>query len=248
MIGGDLNTMGHGIARLSPYHCNDRLRWATVGQTEAEFWQHNLFDVSEDPKGVVRMETLHLSASCTVCQCSLPQHLLRLHAECRLGISGSSRKIASIAIDIVSYAVHPVMLLPLRCRVRPGRCRMRNKENLLGLSHGLFIHLTSAHAWPSGAMQDGRRCRARAWIQDAWRLVSFRDQCCILLLHRQKAANCSIARIIARQRHCLAWTRNFLVASRPFKGVPWSSRRHLSSALTVSFPRWGRRDPSISNA
>jgi endonuclease/exonuclease/phosphatase family metal-dependent hydrolase len=54
VIGGDLNTLGHGVARLSPYHCTDHLRWATLGQTEAAFWQANLFDVPEAPDAPVR--------------------------------------------------------------------------------------------------------------------------------------------------------------------------------------------------
>lgn len=48
VIGGDLNTMAHGIARLSPWHCTDHLRWATLGQCEAAFWQHHVFDVVGD--------------------------------------------------------------------------------------------------------------------------------------------------------------------------------------------------------
>lgn len=48
IIGGDLNTMAHGIARFSPYHCTDHLRWATLGQCEAAFWQHHVFDVQGD--------------------------------------------------------------------------------------------------------------------------------------------------------------------------------------------------------
>lgn len=48
VIGGDLNTMGHGVARFSPWHCTDHLRWATLGQDEATFWQHHVFDVHGD--------------------------------------------------------------------------------------------------------------------------------------------------------------------------------------------------------
>lgn len=49
IIGGDLNTMGHGIARFSPYHCTDRLRWATLGQEEAAFWVSHLFSIPDPP-------------------------------------------------------------------------------------------------------------------------------------------------------------------------------------------------------
>ncbi|KAK9842835.1 hypothetical protein WJX74_003107 [Apatococcus lobatus] len=46
-IMGDLNTMAHGIARLSPNFCNDRMRFLSLGQSEAEFWHHNLFMVTD---------------------------------------------------------------------------------------------------------------------------------------------------------------------------------------------------------
>ena len=35
---GDLNTMGHGIARLSRHHCTDALRLLSLGSYEAEVW------------------------------------------------------------------------------------------------------------------------------------------------------------------------------------------------------------------
>ena len=42
---GDLNTMAHSIARLSPTYCCDKFRWASLGSSDARFWQTNLFDV-----------------------------------------------------------------------------------------------------------------------------------------------------------------------------------------------------------
>jgi hypothetical protein len=42
---GDLNTMAHSVARLSPTYCCDKFRWASLGSSEARFWQTNLFDV-----------------------------------------------------------------------------------------------------------------------------------------------------------------------------------------------------------
>ena len=33
----DLNTMAHGVARLSPHYCCDRQRLRTLGQSEAEW-------------------------------------------------------------------------------------------------------------------------------------------------------------------------------------------------------------------
>ncbi|CAG8451861.1 3256_t:CDS:2 [Acaulospora colombiana] len=43
LIFGDLNTMGHSIARLSPLYCTDRYRFLSLGWTESEWWDVNLF-------------------------------------------------------------------------------------------------------------------------------------------------------------------------------------------------------------
>jgi hypothetical protein len=44
LIFGDLNTLGHSIARLSPKFCQDRYRFLSLGITESEWWDKNLFD------------------------------------------------------------------------------------------------------------------------------------------------------------------------------------------------------------
>ena len=43
LIFGDLNTMGHGVARFHPRFCRDSLRWRTMGSSEAAWWYRNLF-------------------------------------------------------------------------------------------------------------------------------------------------------------------------------------------------------------
>lgn len=43
LIFGDLNTMGHGVARLHPRFCRDSLRWRTMGSSEAAWWHRHLF-------------------------------------------------------------------------------------------------------------------------------------------------------------------------------------------------------------
>lgn len=48
MILGDLNTMAHGLARFFPNYCCDGMRWRSVGWSEAEWWQRNLFSVTTD--------------------------------------------------------------------------------------------------------------------------------------------------------------------------------------------------------
>lgn len=51
MILGDLNTMAHGLARFFPKYCCDAMRWRSVGWSEAEWWQRNLFSVTLDLVG-----------------------------------------------------------------------------------------------------------------------------------------------------------------------------------------------------
>ena len=43
MILGDLNTMGHGIARFSPNFCCDKMRFWSIGRTEGEVWERDVF-------------------------------------------------------------------------------------------------------------------------------------------------------------------------------------------------------------
>eukprot|EP01025_Chloroclados_australasicus_P001817 TRINITY_DN10440_c1_g1_i3.p3 TRINITY_DN10440_c1_g1~~TRINITY_DN10440_c1_g1_i3.p3 ORF type:complete len:281 (-),score=41.80 TRINITY_DN10440_c1_g1_i3:1003-1845(-) len=49
IIGGDLNTMGHGLARLSPYYCMDKMRYKTLGQSEARWWEQNVLMERAEP-------------------------------------------------------------------------------------------------------------------------------------------------------------------------------------------------------
>jgi hypothetical protein len=46
---GDLNTMAHGIARLSPNYCCDRMRFLSVGRDEAVIWERSVLSV-RDPR------------------------------------------------------------------------------------------------------------------------------------------------------------------------------------------------------
>ena len=41
------NTMAHGVARLSPKFSRDKMRFLSLGQSEAGFWQRNLFDLHD---------------------------------------------------------------------------------------------------------------------------------------------------------------------------------------------------------
>ena len=45
IIMGDLNTMAHGLARLSPKYCRDFLRIWSLGSSEGSFWYKYLFNV-----------------------------------------------------------------------------------------------------------------------------------------------------------------------------------------------------------
>jgi hypothetical protein len=43
MIFGDLNTMAHSIARLSPKYARDRYRILSLGTQESQWWKDNVF-------------------------------------------------------------------------------------------------------------------------------------------------------------------------------------------------------------
>jgi endonuclease/exonuclease/phosphatase family metal-dependent hydrolase len=83
VLGGDLNTMGHGVARFSPFHCTDRLRWASLGQDEAHWWQRHVFDVHEGHEEVVE-----------VCSCT------------RGGVSADARCIVQPRLRLGAAAPH----------------------------------------------------------------------------------------------------------------------------------------------
>lgn len=46
VILGDLNTMGHSVARLSPSYCCDSMRWRSLGSSEAAWWQKHVLSVT----------------------------------------------------------------------------------------------------------------------------------------------------------------------------------------------------------
>ncbi|KAI9312025.1 Endonuclease/exonuclease/phosphatase [Dichotomocladium elegans] len=43
IIGGDLNTMAHSIARVSGKYATDRYRWLSLGETESGWWHRRVF-------------------------------------------------------------------------------------------------------------------------------------------------------------------------------------------------------------
>ena len=48
LLCGDLNTVGHGIMRLHPLFCTDSLRWASLGQSEPEWWATHVLSFTDD--------------------------------------------------------------------------------------------------------------------------------------------------------------------------------------------------------
>lgn len=62
-ICGDLNTMAHSVARLSPAYCRDSFRWRSLGVTEARFWAHNVFAVTNTPEAAQVVASAHADAS-----------------------------------------------------------------------------------------------------------------------------------------------------------------------------------------
>ncbi|KAI9294223.1 hypothetical protein K502DRAFT_350236 [Neoconidiobolus thromboides FSU 785] len=51
LVFGDMNTMGHSIARLSSKFCKDSFRWRSIGLSESLWWYENImsFHISEGP-------------------------------------------------------------------------------------------------------------------------------------------------------------------------------------------------------
>mmetsp|Transcript_8371 Transcript_8371/g.25104 ORF Transcript_8371/g.25104 Transcript_8371/m.25104 type:complete len:379 (+) Transcript_8371:2625-3761(+) len=45
---GDLNTMAHGVARLSPHYCCDVMRWRSLGSSEAQWWDRYVLSASDN--------------------------------------------------------------------------------------------------------------------------------------------------------------------------------------------------------
>ena len=44
---GDLNTMAHGVARLSPSYCCDRMRFRSLGSDEAVVWEREVLALKD---------------------------------------------------------------------------------------------------------------------------------------------------------------------------------------------------------
>lgn len=42
ILGGDMNTVAHGVKRFAPHFCNDEYRWKSLGYTEAQWWYHKI--------------------------------------------------------------------------------------------------------------------------------------------------------------------------------------------------------------
>lgn len=51
LILGDLNTMAHGLARFFKKYCCDAMRWRSLGWSEAQWWQKNLWQVTPELAG-----------------------------------------------------------------------------------------------------------------------------------------------------------------------------------------------------
>ena len=89
IIAGDLNTMAHSIARLSPTYCCDSFRWRSFGQTEARFWAHNVFAVTNTPEAAVAVARGHEEASSSGGRVSAPSPPLPLpNGACNARLAG----------------------------------------------------------------------------------------------------------------------------------------------------------------
>eukprot|EP01026_Neomeris_dumetosa_P059131 TRINITY_DN5519_c0_g1_i2.p2 TRINITY_DN5519_c0_g1~~TRINITY_DN5519_c0_g1_i2.p2 ORF type:complete len:227 (-),score=32.78 TRINITY_DN5519_c0_g1_i2:250-930(-) len=71
IIGADLNTMGHGFARLSPYYCMDRMRFQSIGYSEARWWDRNVFQQKVEAGRKLNSKLLNLGLPKQVAQDAL---------------------------------------------------------------------------------------------------------------------------------------------------------------------------------
>eukprot|EP00884_Botryococcus_braunii_P013625 jgi/Botrbrau1/22263/Bobra.0138s0025.1 len=79
-ICGDLNTMGHRLPRLARNFCTDKMRFLTIGQEEASFWENNVLNVL-DPASVTccrKVKEMPGNASTSSLKQSGNQRLLKL--------------------------------------------------------------------------------------------------------------------------------------------------------------------------
>eukprot|EP01024_Parvocaulis_polyphysoides_P012591 TRINITY_DN14591_c0_g1_i4.p4 TRINITY_DN14591_c0_g1~~TRINITY_DN14591_c0_g1_i4.p4 ORF type:complete len:144 (-),score=26.45 TRINITY_DN14591_c0_g1_i4:422-853(-) len=63
--------MGHGFARLSPYYCMDKMRYMTIGQSEARWWDENIFSQKLLPGQKYNTKLIELGMSQQVAQDAL---------------------------------------------------------------------------------------------------------------------------------------------------------------------------------
>ncbi|KAJ1913883.1 hypothetical protein IWQ60_009040 [Tieghemiomyces parasiticus] len=49
LLFGDLNTMAHSWARLSPKYCQDQFRWRSLGTSEPRWWYNHVLSVARPP-------------------------------------------------------------------------------------------------------------------------------------------------------------------------------------------------------
>ncbi|KAJ1972057.1 hypothetical protein H4R33_007130, partial [Dimargaris cristalligena] len=49
LLFGDMNTLAHSLARLSPKYCQDRFRWRSWGSTEAQWWFDHVLSTHRAP-------------------------------------------------------------------------------------------------------------------------------------------------------------------------------------------------------
>jgi hypothetical protein len=85
---GDFNSIGHGLIRLSPFHCTDENRFAQLGQTEAQMMHsalssHSILRDFFDPFDKSRDVTMSLSFMEAKLDWTLMRHCQCVASECQ---------------------------------------------------------------------------------------------------------------------------------------------------------------------
>lgn len=102
---GDLNTMAHGIARFSPKFCTDKMRFWSLGQSEASFWHHKVFCIP-DPNTVPEQDHAQRGSK-TAKQANLTQH-----ASSTADVQDTSAKSASTQEAAIQQPEVPALFPP----------------------------------------------------------------------------------------------------------------------------------------
>lgn len=117
---GDLNTMAHGIARMSPNYCCDAMRFWSLGRTEAHFWHHNVLSV-QDPSHAPAVDSTDQGEAIQHVSTSIQGHLmLPLGQVCWSNVTHKRAQklhycpVCAVAGDMLKIVAMPMLMVLLK--------------------------------------------------------------------------------------------------------------------------------------